>query len=108
MLMMLRTRECPSFMSTAVLDLFKRRTHVSCLGWLLYVPGAHGTATAEPTEHDVPPGQTRSLIHNSELTRLRRQAYGVLCLNKKTKLRYHDTKAKLCLQLVLGIKKKKI
>jgi hypothetical protein len=23
----------------------------------LYVPGAHGTATAEPTEHDVPTGQ---------------------------------------------------
>ncbi len=29
---------------------------VSCRGWLLYVPGAYGTATAAPTEHDVPTG----------------------------------------------------
>jgi hypothetical protein len=31
---------------------------VSCRGWLLDVPGAYGTATAAPTEPDVPTGNT--------------------------------------------------
>ena len=31
--------------------------HTSALAFGLYVPGAHGVATAEPTEHDVPAGQ---------------------------------------------------
>ena len=32
--------------------------HVSCFDSLLYVPAAHGTAVAEPTEQEVPAGQT--------------------------------------------------
>ena len=32
--------------------------HDSCIGWALYVPGAQGLASAEPTEQNVPFGQT--------------------------------------------------
>ena len=32
--------------------------HVSCSCWALYVPGAHGDATAEPTEQLVPGGHS--------------------------------------------------
>ena len=39
--------------------------HVSCCGCALYVPGAHGCASAEPTGQKVPSGQMMQSLSES-------------------------------------------
>ena len=44
--------------------------HMACCGWSLYVPGAQGAASAEPTGQNVPTGQTMQSLSESITSRL--------------------------------------